>query len=151
MRAVILLCLLLCLAAPAFGMGCDVIFVKKVSHCDPDSAKCWHRGDPVHVGEIGTNWGSKVMPETDVGNERAEDDSTFVIITVTDVTPEQAANWLELRPIFDEGGGMIRMRRRRMVWATLPPAVRTEIRTYGRYTTSWAVLQPFIADHWPGY
>ncbi len=146
MRSILLICLLLCLTGSAFGMGCDVVLVKYSHGCaEADSAFCWHRGDPVHVGPIvppdssHCPWGKQVCPETADGVCR------FVIITITDVTVEQARNWLG-KHLFDENGNPIRMRHRRLVWQALPVAVKIQLRDTGRYTTTWEAIRQFIRN-----
>ena len=136
MKRLVLACLLLCLAWPALGdMGVQVLIVRNNSEGEDDGMR-WMRGDIVLVRGLDQTWGLKEDPDTS---------DNFVIVTVTDVTVEQARYWLEAHDV-DEEHNIIRLRLRRMIWANLPDAVKLQLATTGRYTTTWVAIRQFIRN-----
>ena len=117
-------------------MGCEVL-IKKHNSPGEDTGMRWRRGDPVVVRAIGHSWGLEEDPATS---------DNFVIITITDVTVEQAQNWLERHAREGEDGQVVRLRLRRLIWAELPQGVKDQILSTGRYTTTWAAIRRFIRN-----
>ena len=107
---------------------------------DADPAKdrlLYKRGDLVAIHQDGEPWGREEMPET--ANPRI-----FAIITVTGLNPSerQIAKWLQERDI--SGAELRRM------WSiaiqNVPAAVRNQILSTGRYTTTWTAFKNFILN-----
>lgn len=112
-------------------MGVEVL-IRKINNVGNDAGMVWKRGDIVNVQEQGRPWGSKEEPP-----------SNFVIITITDVTLEQAQNWV-MRQLEDGEGHVVRLRLRRVIWANLPQGVKDQLMDTGRYTTTWVAIKNFI-------
>ena len=169
MRSILLICLLLCLAGPAFGEGCEILFAartqwKAVPHdstecaeycaakadsancwekcvAGADSAMCWRKGDPLFARRIGFPWPRGENPDST---------NDFVVITVTDKSPQHTNDWLGVQR--EEGGNVVGQRLRRLVFPYLPQAVRDSLGPNGpgRYTTTWPQIKQFIRNNRTG-
>ncbi len=114
------------------------------THDDPtkDQRGCYKRGDIVVVRADGWGWGTQeVIPPASGG--------LFVVVKITDVTPNQIKNWVKNNWDSDiEGLDMIggRRRRVRIDVRLLPVGVRNTLNNTGTYSTTWAAIRQYVRN-----
>lgn len=111
-------------------------------HSDPtkDARGCYKRGDIVLVRPNGFEWGRlEVLPPAQGG--------VFVIIKITDVTPNQVRNWIRNNWETDpEADDTTRRRRIKIDADSLPAGVRSTLNQTGQYTTTWATIRQYVRN-----
>lgn len=121
------------------------LLVKAVdaTHSDPvQDAACYKQGDVVLVKPDGWSWGAlEILPPAQGGK--------FVVIKITDVTPQQVINWVKnnwdcVMDAFDESNA--KRRRVRIDIDLVPNGVKSTLNQTGVYSTTWSTIRNYVRN-----